>query len=375
MKRILFVIGNLDGGGAEKSLINLLKILPAHKYEIDLFLFSFEGLYINDVPKNVNISYMVNLNKNHFNLLIEKIKYRFLNFYMSKINCKFIYKKYIKNKYDIEVSFLEGLPTKFIGDSSNNKSKKIAWVHTDLSTNHWYTTIYNSLTQEENYYLKFNNIVFVSNDASKGFNTLFKNNYNSDVVYNILDKNEIISKSNEFTLNFSEFTLCCVGNLKKVKGFDRLINVHAKLISEGFNHKLLILGEGPERNYLEKLIKELRVLDSVELKGYVKNPYPYMKNSDAIICCSYSEGFSLTVAEALILNKAIISTKCSGPIEILDNGEYGILVENNEQGLYEGLKMVLTNKKIIGYFEKKANERINYFNTKNIIQKIDIILN
>ena len=375
MKKILFVIGNLAGGGAEKSLINLLKNLPPHKYEIDLFLFSFEGLYLKEVPKNVNISYMIDLNKSKFHLLIEKIKYRILTLYMSKINCKIIYKKYIKKKYDIEISFLEGLPTKFVGDSSNNKSKKIAWVHTDLSTNHWYANIYYNLKQEENYYHKFKKIIFVSNDASKGFNTLFKNNFNSDVVYNILDKNEITNKSNEIILNFSEFTICCVGNLKKIKGFDRLINVHAKLISEGFNHKLLILGEGPERYYLEKRIKELKVLDSVELKGYVENPYPYMKNSDVIICCSYSEGFSLTVAEALILNKAIISTKCSGPIEILDNGEYGILVENNEQGLYDGLKLALTNKKIIGYFEKKANERISYFDTKNIIKKIDIILN
>ena len=82
------------------------------------------------------------------------------------------YKKLVKSIYDVEIAFLEGMSTKIIANSNNSKSKKVAWVHTDLSKNHWYEKVYKNINEERNIYKKFNKIIAVSEDAKKDLKKL-----------------------------------------------------------------------------------------------------------------------------------------------------------------------------------------------------------
>ena len=135
----------------------------------------------------------------------------------------------------------------------------------------------------------------------------------------------------------SEPIILGVGRLNEVKGFDDLIKAHKYLLMNNVKNKLIILGEGEQRGYLERLILELNVRDSVILKGFVDNPYKYMRSASVFVLSSKYEGFSVVIAEALSVGLPVVSTDCpSGPSEILEDGKYGLL---SPVGDYEGLAM------------------------------------
>jgi len=376
VKRVLFLIDDLNCGGAEKSLINLLRNLSSQKYFIDIFLIVNKGEYIKEVPSNVNIKTIINTNiknKKIANIVI-KIKLKLFRFYLYRFNNISSYKKLVKNIYDVEIAFLEGMSTKIIANSKNLKSIKIAWVHTDLSKNHWYEKVYKNNNEERNSYKRFNKIIAVSEDAKKGFKKILGNDFNLNTINNIIDSYDILRKSNEYKVTIDCFTICTVGNLKSVKGYERLIKVHAKLIKNGFYHKLIIIGEGSERLKLEKLISKLDVCNSIELKGQIENPYPYIKNSNLYVCSSFTEGFPLSVAEAIILEKPIVATKCTGTNELLGNGEYGIIIKNSEEGLYEGISRIINNQYLMHEYEAKTKKRAEMFDKLKIIEQLESVL-
>lgn len=104
---------------------------------------------------------------------------------------------------------------------------------------------------------------------------------------------------------------------------------------------MLILGTGVEENNIKNRIEELG-LKNVKLLGYQENPYKYLANSNLYICCSHYEGYSTTTNEALYLNVPIITTNCSGMKDILENGKYGLIVNDDDDELYAGIyKMII----------------------------------
>ena len=108
--------------------------------------------------------------------------------------------------------------------------------------------------------------------------------------------------------------------------------------------------------------------------GYKENPYKYVKSSDLFVCSSLSEGYSLVIAESLVLGIPVVSTKCSGPIEILRNGENGLLVENSEEGLYKGIKEIINSGELYMNYKNKAVEEGTKFGVDNFIKSLEEIL-
>lgn len=120
------------------------------------------------------------------------------------------------------------------------------------------------------------------------------------------------------------------------------MNVHKKLIEEGYFHNILILGDGYAFDHLQKLKKELGIENIFSMIGYVDNPYPYIKNADFFILPSRYEGYPTVLFEAIVLKKKIIATDVSGVREMLENGNLGIISENSEWALYQHMKCALT---------------------------------
>lgn len=112
----------------------------------------------------------------------------------------------------------------------------------------------------------------------------------------------------------------------------------------------------------------------VKLIGFKNNPYPYIKNANLFVCSSRHESFSLVVAESLILSTPVISTYCTGPTELLDNGEYGMLVENSEDGLYYGLSELLKSNDKLESYKRKACKRKKFFDIESTIKRWETIL-
>lgn len=369
MKKILFVIDNLLPGGAEKVLISILNNFDFKKYDVTLLLLTKEGDLINRINKNVNIKYLFDFTDGKIKKIISKVIRKIIFTFASKANF-FIYPKWIyKEKYDTYIGFMEGISTKYIA-GIKTMSKKIAWVHTDVDKYRWYSKYYKNYYQEIRTYNYMNEIICVSADSLKGFEKRYPEVLtNKKYIYNILDENLIYSKSNE-DIKFNEgFNICCIGRLEYEKGFDIVINVFKKLSLRYEDVYLNIIGSGSQESLLQESINKQEINEKVKLYGYKSNPYPYIRKSDVVICSSRNEGFSLVVAEALMLNKLVISTKCSGPIEILENGKFGILIDD-ENDLLDVLIKVKNDDSIIRYYEEITKEARKKFNSKDIMKQI-----
>ena len=351
MIKILFFIETLSGGGAEKVLQNLVNNMDKEKFDITV-----QTVWKENPEKYLN----------------NNIKYKYIYPCYSKLNnykyrlsalLKIIYPLHIKDNYDIEVAYLECGATKVISTSTNKKARKLAWVHCDLSKK--ISNITEFKKKSVNWYKKFDNVVCVSRDVERSFKSIYGNEFDTEVIYNVIDDFSIKEKANENVEGYSFDkkipTIVSVGRLSPEKRFDRLIKAHKTLLDEGFSNKLLIIGEGDEREKLEQLIKTSDLQDTVTLAGFRSNPYPYIKNADLLVCSSDYEGFSSFVAEGLILGKAIVTTNCGGMEELLGSSQYGIITECDKKALSEGIKEFLSDNKLKEEYEKKAMERSKYF--------------
>ena len=267
---------------------------------------------------------------------INKLRYRI------EAELAMAYTMHIKDGYDIEVAYLECGPTKVIAGSTNKKAKKIAWVHVDFSIAHDRQFV----QKTKKYYYKYDEVVCVSEKCKESFEAYYGNKIKVSVIHNVVDKDEILYKSRKklpSEYKKKRFTICNVGRLELQKNHMRLIAAVERLIHEGYEFDTWILGEGRERIKIEKQIEEGKIEDYVKLFGFQENPYPFMEQADLLVCTSDYEGFSTFVTEGTVLGKPILTTDCSGMHEILDNYPAGIIVENDDNAFYQGLKEALDN--------------------------------
>ena len=147
-----------------------------------------------------------------------------------------------------------------------------------------------------------------------------------------------------------------------------------KLNDDGLVFELWIIGVGPEERLLKDFIQENN-LQNVVMLGYQKNPYKYLTNADAFVCSSIAEGFSTVVSEAIILGKPVITTDCAGMKEMLgENDEFGIVTENSENGLYNGLNKFLSDEKIYDFYKKQILKRKDMFSLKKAVSEVEKLI-
>lgn len=372
-KRILFVIESLSGGGAEKVLSVIVKYFNYEKYDVTVCPIVDTGVYCDEVKKYTNhyipiISYHGNFISRFWN----RIKYKLI---YSILPLKWVYKWFLPQNSDVEIAFCEGFLTKLLS-CADSKSKKIAWIHTDLKYNPWPLElgIYKNVTEEHYAYAVFDKIVCVSQTVHQSFCELFGLDDKAITIYNPIDVDDIRQKAGQKRIkNDKEIHIISVGRLVPQKGYDRLLKVVRDLHDKGNPVKLKILGEGLERDTLEVFIESNDMSSYVSIPGFSDNPYQQISESDIFVCSSRAEGFSLVIAEAMVLGIPIVSTYCSGPNEILENGKCGVLAENSEEGLYIGLKSALNNMAKMNDYVVVARERIKDFLPQLIIRQIEIL--
>ena len=365
MKKVLFFIPNLMHGGAEKVLVNLLNNLDKTKYDITL-----------------QTIFDVGVNKKYLNKDI-KYKYIFKKLFRGSTTLfkfcspKFLYKYLIKEKYDIAVSYLEGPTARIISGCPYEDSKKISWIHTEMKDFDKFSVGFRSEREAKMCYEKFDKIVCVSNTVKEKFLEIAEGNTcNIDVVYNTNETEQILQKSKEkvedVSFNNKIINICSVGKITQVKGYDRLARVHKKLIDEGLDHHIYILGIGEDEDKINKYIKENNLQETYTLLGFKDNPYKYVSKCDLFVCSSYREGFSTAVTESLVVGTPVVSTLCSGAQELLGyNNEYGLVVENSEEGIYEGIKKLLEDRELLAYYKEKASERGSFFSKEKTVKAVE----
>lgn len=365
MKKIVFGITNLGLGGAERVLVDICnKIID--KYDITIITLYPNGEFESQLNTRIHVKSIYDREYSKMNKL-SKIK---ISFQMLNANSrKKIYDKYIKDKFDVLVAFLEGPITWIFSEGA--EKRKIAWVHNDIKS------VFGngkkaSLKQRmnEKIYNKYNELVFVSQDNLNKFNEFFPHNkVNKQVIYNYLDydlvnKKAIAFKTDEIKSKYPTFVQ--VSRLVEQKAVDRLVDVHSKLIKEGYKHTIYVIGDGELKDNIQKKINELNVNETFILLGKKENPYPYIKIADYFILTSYYEGYPMVLLEAKALNKYIMITD-SAARETLINYDNKLIINNDEEGIFNGLKDLIENKRKV----LKSNNSLNDELLEKVIKVIE----
>ena len=286
------------------------------------------------------------------------------------------YQLHMKDDYDVEIAYLECGTTKILSSSTNRKAVKLAWVHCDLAIK-MADVLDEFVKKAKPQYAKYNRVVCVSQDVLRSYQNLFGSIPPASVVYNTVDDDMIRQKAQQplpSEVEKCKFTLVTLGRLTHQKAYDRLLRVHKRLMEEGLDHDLWILGEGEDRPALEQFIRDNCLEDSVRLWGFRDNPYPFIQAADLLVCSSRYEGFSTFVTEGLILGKPIVTTDCTGMRELLGVSEYGLITENSEEGLYAGLHQLLLQADLRNAYSVAAKKRGVAFSAKVLTEQVEVSL-
>lgn len=367
-KKILFLIPTLKHGGAEKVLVNLVNNLDPEKYDITLQTLFDVGVHKKSLKPHVNYKSFM------------KKDFRGNSYLFKTFSPEHWWKTIVKEHYDIAVSYLEGPTARILSGCTDKSIKTIAWLHIELNTEALASQGFRSADEARKAYMGFDKVIAVSKNVRDCFLENLGISREIEVLYNTNETEEIKEKAlvpvdNPKFITGDVPTVISVAKLMKTKGFDRLIEVHKKLLDEGIAHRVYILGIGEEQSTLEARIKELGVEGSFILLGFDENPYHYVANAELYVCSSRREGFSTAVTEALIVGTPVVSTDVSGAKELLgDNNESGLVVESSEDGIYEGMRKMLTNKELLTSYAAKAKERGSFFSREKTVKAVEKML-
>lgn len=370
MKSVLIFIESLDGGGAEAILRNVVTVIDKSRFDITVVTETDNERYTDEVSKNVRHRSFVRKSANG-SVIRELVNKAVIKFSLLASE-KTVRNTLIRGNYDVEIAFCEGYATKIIGNSGRKNCKKIAWVHTDVINNPWSEEIFGGAENEKRCYENFDAIVCVSETMKESFVRKYGMAEKVHVIYNVIDDNETVIKAAEpVSLDLPSPVFTLAGRLTKVKGYDRLIRVCARLRDSGYNFSVAILGKGEEEANILKLIEENSLADRIRLFGFQENPHKFIKASDVFVCSSYAEGYSTAVSEAVILGVPVVTTECSGMREIFGDAQCGIICENSDEGLFEAMKKVLDNPLLLEEFSLSEKERATEFSMASRIKAME----
>ena len=245
---------------------------------------------------------------------------------------KWLYRMVVRERYDVEIGFCMTLPIQIIAASGNRDARHYAWIH-------GYDT---GLTLLESY-RKMDRVFAVSRCNAERFARETEGKIPAYCCYNLVDDQKVRAMGAQTAPVEKEDvpTFVAVGRLEPGKGIMRLIECFGRLTREGYDFRLWLIGDGGERKSLETRAAELGVADKVLFLGAQSNPHAITAKADALVCASYSEGYSTVCVEAIQLGVPVLTTEVSGAREIIADAQAGMVVGQEDQELYAGLKSVL----------------------------------
>lgn len=375
MKKVLFIMPALSGGGAEKVLIDILKNIDRSRYDLTLLLEYKEDVYTSSVPDYVKV---ISLYRKS-NIWIERL-HRGLgilhcyNLFHSLIYCLAFLWLLRGKTFDTMVSFMEGEAVRIHSYLNHKAKKNVSWIHIDFKKKHWSLGFFRNRRHEQNCYSQMDEIVFVSEDARRSFLEIYPCNENTTVLYNLIDRNEIFQLAQTQEIAKDKMTICMVGRLNRQKRYDRALEVMRRLKDDGIEVDLWILGVGELEQQLKSRCEELGISDMIRFWGFVRPPYPYMRAADIYLSTSEAEGYPLVLCEALCLGLPVVATDITGSHEMLDESKYGLLVKEDVEDIYGGLKKMLEDCEMRKQYKQRAEKRSRMFSVANILSQIDQIL-
>lgn len=351
-KSILFVIDSLNCGGAEKSLLSLLPLLNREKYAISLWILHRGGILESLIPEGIHILREPKLSS--FNSLKLKVAYIVHSIYIRILRCLHIHqhgaeslwkttgwaRKGLNQTFDVAIAYQQGFPTYLVASKIKAK-KKIAWVNADIF-NVGYNIPFNIP-----FYEKYDHIVPVSNSLQEKMQKelpQFSGKY--QYVYDILNPGLIRKMSMEPVTDITKVegksVLVTVARMAPPKGYDIAVNAAHCLKEKGIPFIWYFIGDGSEKHIILEMIKDYHLQNQVRLLGLKTNPYPYMRLCDIYVQPSIFEGFGMTISEAKILGKPVVSTNFKVVYDQITQEKNGLISEMNGTSLGNQIIRLIT---------------------------------
>lgn len=395
MKKILFVINTLGHAGAETALIELLNVLDTQEYETSLYVIMRQGEMRKRVPENVkllNSSFSEDsvLSSKGKSMMVRTVCRAFLKNghtagkikYAGKIYLDMRKKKRIQPDkilwrvlsdgserfdatYDLAVAYLEGGSTYYVADHVKAK-KKVAFVHIDYESTGY------TKKMDRDCYQKMDKIFTVSDEVKKHFLNVYPQyEKKTEVFHNIINQEKIrrlAGKGKGFQDHYEGVRLLTVGRLTYQKAYDIAIEAMKIVKDAGYQARWYVLGEGNEREMLEKQVEELGLAEEFRMPGMVSNPFPYFKQTDIYVHASRFEGKSIAIQEAQTLGCAIIASDCNGNREQIEDGVDGLLCELTPKGIADRIIQLIEDDALRCRIGNHAKEKKTEY--KEDIQKL-----
>lgn len=352
-EKLIIYMPKLSVGGMERALINYLNMCNTlKKYEVTLVLgYVTDKKLLNELPSNISVRLLCTGKWNVLGKIQSGLNYIIELIYIMIYN------------YDISICY--SYHHKVLSVISRIASKNnILFMHTDLIHSRTQEEI-NKLNKKVKFE-KFKTIVCVSDAAKNSIKKLYPN-YRGNLVtiYNYINGGNILKLSNEkineniIIKNKSKISFINVSrHFERAKKISRIIESAYKLKKEGYDFIVYLVGDGQNSNDYLSQINKLKLNDVVYLLGRQNNPYKYIKNSNYLVISSDFEGYGIVIDEAKVLNIPIITTNIADAKKMVQ--DYGVVVENSENGVYEGMKKALNG-------EVKINNTFNYLEFNKIL--------
>jgi len=391
MKKLFFVWGNLGVGGISKSLVSLLRVLDGQGYEIDLFLYSHSGVFMNELPESVRLVNKskfiyevigrtkdeIKQSKNPLKLICRLVFVLFCKIFGSQAFFDILLNFTPKfSGYDYAVSYSHDVDRKSLYAGYNqlvlknvSAKRKITWVHCESGA------LAEICDDVETGYQAFDRIVTISQTCKQTFCDMFPALSDKvHVIFNFISEDYIRGLSCRGDMpkpRDAAVKLVTCARMDKNKAVDRGVEAVVRLLSEGYDLSYTVIGDGPEYRSIKAIAERGGAGDRIRFDRTQGNPYCTVKASDLLIVPSITDAYPTVAEESMMLGTPVLGVEYAAAHEQLDG--CGIVAENSTQGIYDALKTVLDNSEMLpglkaGLAERAGNNQKSLANLGELFE-------
>lgn len=366
--RVVFVNNTLVCGGAEKALFDLICLMDKSKFDVSVFVQNPGNVWDQKFrDAGIQVLYDYSCRSATWNPVKK------MGNIIRKLRTEAAYRHSGRGLLDACLLFRPDIVVSFnVWENEElvfaKGAKTVKYIHGDPGTNPDYRK---EAVEHRQLLSRFDKIVCVSRPAAKAFRELSGLSDSVELHYNPLNSAEVIRLAQEpVDLPEDGPIICAVGRLAPEKGFERLIILHKRLLEQGIFHKLVIVGDGPDRDFLHRLVNATQTQNTVILTGYQANPYPYMKRSRFLVNSSFTEGLPVIAMEALCLGIPMVAPIPSVG-EAFGDEMCGLITANDNDSLEAGIRAMLTDEALYQQAKKGAQCRSTFFDGQRMVREIE----
>lgn len=366
--KVVFIQDQLVCGGAEQALFDLARLLDREKFDVTVLALKPGGPWDQKFrDAGIHLIYDYSCREATWNPVkkLGNISKKLRTAASYRRNGEGLLDVILPGGADIIVSYSTW---DYIHSGFAENAKSVKYLHGNMGTNPAFREL---ILRDRELLPRYHRIVAVSQGSRDSFVEATGISRNVEFHFNPMDSDAVRAMAEEpVDLPLDKPLICAVGRLAAEKGFERLIVIHKRLVEAGIDHRLVIVGDGEDRDYIRRTVRAMDAQDSVILAGYRSNPYPYMKNSRFVVCSSFTEGLPVIAMEALCLGIPLVSAVPSVG-EAFGGETCGLITENDNASLLAGIRKMLTEGDFYQTLKEGAEKRSAFFDGKRMVSEVE----